>query len=295
MALIQRFHEIEPGNIQDFFNELIGKDQDSFFKNHWMKAPLHIKGAFRKEALHFTKENFLEAAQKAQYLRLGSVEKMSQVENIAEAGTLLNERSVAMLNLIQVPEANQTQAFKDIVKTYGLLGHHLGFNLSHVQHFVCSIFLSEEKSCLGGHYDSGDAFNFNLLGRKKWLVEKRPNFRRAASHGIKGYPDRDIQFEDTPNEYIVEPGDCLYLPAWCLHRVEGIGTSMGLTFGYRTISEIDLLKQVLARTIGDWEFEYEPLTSYPPFTGALHERSKQNTKDKVRELAKRLADTLKDI
>lgn len=110
------------------------------------------------------------------------------------------------------------------------------------------------QGSVGPHYDNYDVFLYQASGRRKWkLTTQNCNKGNAL-------PDVDLRIMakfDVEEEYILEPGDMLYLPPHIGHH--GISLSddcMTYSFGYRSYQG-----QELWESFGDFLSENEAFSS----------------------------------
>lgn len=89
-----------------------------------------------------------------------------------------------------------------------------------------------EQGSVGPHYDNYDVFLYQAVGRRKWLLTTQ---HCHPSNYLSDVPLRIMDQFIVEQEYILEPGDMLYLPPHVGHH--GISLSnacMTYSFGYRS-------------------------------------------------------------
>jgi 50S ribosomal protein L16 3-hydroxylase len=96
-----------------------------------------------------------------------------------------------------------------------------------------------DQGGVGPHIDNYDVFLLQGEGRRKWQIDSRP---------VEGeeelVPDIDVSMLQafTPDEeWVLEPGDMLYLPPRIAHNGIALGPCMTLSIGFRAPSHADLL------------------------------------------------------
>lgn len=91
---------------------------------------------------------------------------------------------------------------------------------------------------VGAHIDQYDVFLLQGLGQRQWQIDARPNpaldFREDA-------PIRLLQHFAASHDWILEPGDMLYLPPGVPHFGEAINECLTLSIGMRAPSAGELL------------------------------------------------------
>ena len=93
---------------------------------------------------------------------------------------------------------------------------------------------------VGPHFDSYDVFLLQAVGRKRWQISGQ------ADHSlVEGAPLRILQNFSVDQEWLLEPGDMLYLPPKFAHN--GIALEPGMTYsiGFRAPTEQELISQFL--------------------------------------------------
>jgi len=101
---------------------------------------------------------------------------------------------------------------------------------------------------VGAHIDSYDVFLLQVHGQRRWRVGpvEHPEFR-------EGMPVRLLtEFEPT-EEFVLEPGDMLYVPPRWGHDGIAVGECMTCSIGYRTPMPTELAREILQRVIDDIE------------------------------------------
>lgn len=92
-----------------------------------------------------------------------------------------------------------------------------------------------DEGSVGAHLDNYDVFLLQGLGRRRWQIEER-----ARAPGDRELvPDLDVQVLadfDPDLEWVLEPGDVLYLPPRVPHRGVAEGRCMTYSIGFRAPS-----------------------------------------------------------
>lgn len=82
---------------------------------------------------------------------------------------------------------------------------------------------------VGPHVDSYDVFLLQALGRRRWRIERRPDARC-----VPGLPLRQLARFRPQSEWVLEPGDILYLPPGVAHDGVALGECVTCSIGFRT-------------------------------------------------------------
>jgi len=88
---------------------------------------------------------------------------------------------------------------------------------------------------VGPHIDSYDVFLLQAEGRRRWRIQHRPD-----PSCIDGLPIRRLARFRPDREWLLEPGDMLYLPPGIAHDGVAVGPCMTCSIGFRTPSGVDL-------------------------------------------------------
>lgn len=108
--------------------------------------------------------------------------------------------------------------------------------------------ISEVGASVGAHIDDYSVFIFQGVGKRKWLLQENPT---------PGYdPDLDIRLlkQFSPHiEWILEPGDMLYIPPNVAHHGITIEKSISYSVGFKSIRYNNLLPYFLSSIVEDLE------------------------------------------
>ena len=101
---------------------------------------------------------------------------------------------------------------------------------------------------VGPHLDAYDVFLLQVHGRRRWRIGKV-----ADTSCIGGLPVRILQRFEPSEEWVLEPGDMLYLPPLWGHDGVAEGECMTCSVGFRATAASDLARQLLVRVAEDAE------------------------------------------
>lgn len=95
---------------------------------------------------------------------------------------------------------------------------------------------------VGPHFDSYDVFLLQTHGRRRWRISQQQDLSLDPRQPMK------ILNRFVPEqEWILEPGDMLYLPPHVAHEGIALGDCITCSIGFRAPSETELLSQFLQR------------------------------------------------
>lgn len=103
---------------------------------------------------------------------------------------------------------------------------------------------------VGPHFDSYDVFLLQAQGRRRWRIGKQKDLRLQ-----QGVPLRLLEHFEAEQEWLLEPGDMLYLPPRYAHDgiAEGPGC-MTYSIGFRSPGRRELAATLLERLAEpDWD------------------------------------------
>ncbi len=93
---------------------------------------------------------------------------------------------------------------------------------------------------VGPHFDSYDVFLLQGMGHRRWQISTQKD--QAL---IEGAPLRILKDFRVEQEWVLEPGDMLYLPPHCAHNGVAEDECMTYSIGFRTPAYQELAEQFL--------------------------------------------------
>jgi len=93
---------------------------------------------------------------------------------------------------------------------------------------------------VGPHFDSYDVFLLQGSGHRHWQISQQNDHTL-----VDGAPLRNLQNFIVEQEWILGPGDMLYLPPHCAHNGIAVDDCMTYSIGFRTPSHQELGEQFL--------------------------------------------------
>lgn len=98
--------------------------------------------------------------------------------------------------------------------------------------------LGEDGGSVGAHWDDYDVFLIQGEGKKRWQISYD---EVSEDDFVEGIDIRLIEHFDPDEEWIVEPGDLLYLPPRIGHYGVNIGRSVTWSVGFRAPKHSEML------------------------------------------------------
>ncbi|HQS02033.1 MAG: hypothetical protein B7Y07_02700 [Halothiobacillus sp. 24-54-40] len=198
---------------------------EEFLRDYWQKKPLLIRQAI---------PGFVSPLSPEELAGLACEEDVPArliLESAGERPWMLRQGPFTEEDFTRLPEAGYSLLVTDCEKLIPDL-------MSLVEHFrfvpdwrIDDLMISyaPEGGSVGAHIDEYDVFLLQGLGTRQWMIEYPPK-------NINFVPDLDIrlleQFEPT-EEWVLEPGDMLYLPPGVPHHGVALEPCMTYSIGFR--------------------------------------------------------------
>ena len=95
---------------------------------------------------------------------------------------------------------------------------------------------------VGPHFDSYDVFLLQAHGKRRWRIG-----RQEDKTLVEGMPVKILANFEPEEEYVLEPGDMLYLPPRWAHDGIAEGECMTYSIGFRSAQRDELAREALLR------------------------------------------------
>lgn len=100
-----------------------------------------------------------------------------------------------------------------------------------------------DQGSVGPHFDLYDVFIIQGSGRRRWQISTA---EVTEDNQVAGTPLRIQKTFNAEQEWILEPGDMIYIPPNVSHHGVSLGESISFSVGYRAVSHADLLNDFIA-------------------------------------------------
>jgi len=217
-----------------------GLSPKKFMAEYWQKKPLLIKGAFKDFKPVLSRAQLFELAatdevqsrliesqnldkQTHWSVKNGPIKGRDKPAFTKEAWTLL----VQGVDLINAEAAKLLREFRFIpdARLDDLM-------ISYATH----------RGGVGPHYDSYDVFLIQASGQRLWRIGKQKDLTLRDDAPLK------ILSHFVPQkEYVLDPGDMLYLPPKYAHDGIAVGECMTYSVGFRAPKSDELARELLLR------------------------------------------------
>jgi 50S ribosomal protein L16 3-hydroxylase len=215
-----------------------GLSPQQFMRRHWQKKPLLIRQAMpgvqppidRSQMFALAGQDEVESRLIVQgpangdwRMRHGPIPRRALPKLDQSGWTLL----VQGLDL-HVPAAH------DMLKLFGFVPQ------ARVDDLMISY--ASDGGGVGPHYDSYDVFLLQVKGRRRWRVGPLKDTSLRPDVPLKVLSNFEPEME-----WVLEPGDMLYLPPMWGHDGVAEGECMTCSIGFRVPEAIELTREVLGR------------------------------------------------
>lgn len=229
---------------------------ETFLRDYWQKKPLLIRKAF---------PNF-ESPIDGDELAGLALEEEVESRIILEKGKTpweLQHGPFAEKTFATLPESHWTllvQAVDQWVPEVNELLNHFRF-IPNWRVDDIMISFAPDQGSVGPHFDYYDVFLLQGLGKRRWQIGQTCNVDSAR---LENTPLNILQSFDTQDEWLLEPGDMLYIPPGVAHWGIAEGECITYSIGFRAPSHADILtelSQEIASTLSnDLRFSDPQLT-----------------------------------
>ncbi len=213
-----------------------GLSPQQFMRRHWQKKPLLVRAAvpalaglpsrtelFALAARDDVESRLVSHSARGWKLRHGPLERRALPPLAQRAWSLLvqgvdlhSEAAHALMQQFRfIPEAR----LDDLMISY-----------------------ASDGGGVGPHFDSYDVFLLQSHGRRRWRIGRQRDLRLQDDVPLK------ILADFTPEqEFVLEPGDMLYLPPRYAHDGIALGECMTCSIGFRAPSRGGVARELLQR------------------------------------------------
>jgi 50S ribosomal protein L16 3-hydroxylase len=214
---------------------LLNLDKAAFMRRHWQRRPLVVRGAFAP---------FEDPMTPAEVLALAGDEaaRSRLVRRRGVARWTLEHGPFSRARLKQLPRRDWTVLVQD-TNHFSARAERLLAEFDFIPHArVDDLMVSYAVpgGGVGPHVDSYDVFLLQGHGRRRWQVS-----RQADTAFVPGLDLRILARFEPEEEWVLGPGDMLYLPPNVSHH--GIAETECLTWsvGFRAPSDAELIRGFL--------------------------------------------------
>lgn len=220
-----------------------GLSPQLFMKRHWQKKPLLVRQAI---------SNFKPLLDRAELFELASQEdvqaRMVIQEPVKTPGWRLKNGPFERRALPALKRPGWTILLQGVD-----LQHDAVHELMNKFRFVpdgrlddLMISYATDGGGVGPHFDSYDVFLLQAQGRRRWRIGRQKDKTLQPDVPLKILANFEPE-----QEFVLEPGDMLYLPLLHAHDGIAIGECMTYSIGFRSPSRGELARELLQRLAED--------------------------------------------
>jgi 50S ribosomal protein L16 3-hydroxylase len=224
-----------------------GIDPATFMRRHWQRRPLLVRGAFA---------DFRDPLSPREVLALAaSRDAVSRLVRHRGSQWRVEQGPIPISRFKQLPRRDWTVLVQD-ANHFSSHANRLLESFDFIPHArVDDVMVSYAVpgGGVGPHVDSYDVFLLQGRGRRRWQIS------RQEDHAfIPGLELRILQRFEADEEWVLGPGDMLYLPPGVAHN--GIAESECLTWsiGFRAPAD----REIVAGFLGFLDEKLEPVGRY---------------------------------
>jgi 50S ribosomal protein L16 3-hydroxylase len=200
-----------------------------FLRKHWQKQPLLVRGALTEFRDAFSAEQLLALASRD--------DAESRLVQRSRGNWQVRHGPFSKRELARLPARGWTLlvqgADRLLPRAQALLQQFAFLSYARLDDVMLS--LSPPGGGVGPHFDSYDVFLLQSSGTRRWRISRQRDRELVA-----GAPLKLLRRFRAEQEWLLEPGDMLYLPPHCAH--DGIAVSEGVTcsIGFRAPNAQDI-------------------------------------------------------
>ena len=213
---------------------VLGMPAARFLRDYWQRHPLLVRGAFAPWQDPLSPEDLAGlACEELALARLVSLDRAGDDWQV-EQGPFEEARFPAL------PDHDWTLLVQDVDKWDSDVAKLLEpfsflprWRLDDVM-----VSFAAPGGSVGAHTDHYDVFLIQGRGRRRWQIDARPD---APQIMREGQALKLLQHFEPSHDWVLEPGDMLYLPPEVPHFGEALDACMTFSVGLRAPSDAELL------------------------------------------------------
>jgi 50S ribosomal protein L16 3-hydroxylase len=211
-------------------------DAERFVREYWHKRPLLMRAALPVGALDFGADELAGLACEAEV-------ESRIISGGDDQPWQLSHGPFDETDFTELPDARWTLLVQDVDKFVPSVAALIPAFDFVPQWRIDDIMISyaTDGGGVGPHTDAYDVFLVQASGRRRWRLSYR---EYGEDDLIADLEQRILARFDSDEDWILEPGDVLYLPPGVAHWGTAVGECMTYSLGFRAPSQVELA--------GDW-------------------------------------------
>ena len=212
----------------------LGMSAAAFLREYWQQKPLLIRNAFADFSSPLTPDDLAGLA-----CEDFALSRLVTHDPASDQWSLRNG-PFAEADFAKLPESHWSLLVQDVDKwdadVAGLLSHFDFLPSWRVDDVMVSY--AEDGGSVGAHVDQYDVFLIQGLGRRRWQISTDAN----APNAFRDDVELKLLREFTPShEWLLEPGDMLYLPPGIAHHGVADGACLTFSVGMRAPAVAEMI------------------------------------------------------
>jgi 50S ribosomal protein L16 3-hydroxylase len=215
--------------------ELLGGiSPKKFLRNYWQKKPLLVRGALPGFQGLLSRDDLIRLACRddAQSRLITQRKGQWQVQHGPFSSSTFSRLPKKQWTLLVQDVNHFLPSARDLLLEFNFIPH------SRLDDLMVSF--APEEGGVGPHFDSYDVFLLQGMGRRKWQISAQHDKKLIADAPLKILEDFRPE-----QEWILEPGDMLYLPPGYAHNGVAKDSCMTYSIGFRAPTYQELATQFL--------------------------------------------------
>lgn len=219
-------------------NPLAGLSTETFLQDYWQKKPLLIRQAFPDFQSPISADELAGLACEAGVDSRIVIEQGGEHPWQAIYGPM--DESV----FTQLPETHWTLLVNDVEKHLPELAWIVDAFRFIPEWRMDDLMISyaPEGGSVGPHFDQYDVFILQAQGHRRWQIHEQPVSDENQVEGTDLRIQRDFVAEQ---EWLLEPGDIIYIPPGVSHYGVATDDCLSFSIGFRASSHADMLNDFI--------------------------------------------------
>lgn len=216
----------------------LGMTPGQFLRDYWQKRPVLIRNAFPDFESPIQPEDLAGLS-----CEEGSLGRLVTHDPATDAWTL-RTGPFQESDFPGMPDHDWTLLVQDVDKwdaDVRALLHHFRFLPSWRMDDIMVSFAARNGS-VGAHIDNYDVFLLQGVGHRRWQIDTKPNPDHSYRDDV---PLRLLKVFDPDCDWVLKPGDMLYLPPGVPHHGVAEDACLTISIGLRAPSSAELLEDYI--------------------------------------------------
>lgn len=214
-----------------------GLSPATFMRRYWQRKPLLVRQAIPGFRAPISRQTLFELASRDEV-------ESRLVAQDAKAGWRLQRGPFGRRALPPLTRPNWTLLVQGVdlhhPAAHALLQQFAFVPAARLDDLMIS--LATDGGGVGPHYDSYDVFLLQAHGRRRWRIGRQKDLSL-----VEGLPLKILKHFEVEHEWVLEPGDMLYLPPEWAHDGIAEGECQTYSIGFRVPARADLARDLLQR------------------------------------------------